>query len=376
MGKEVRLKYLQGVRRLVVKVGSAVITAADGLNRQVIDNLSAELSRFMRQGYEVVLVSSGAIACGRRKMGFHGRSLPEKQALAAIGQSGLIEAYEEAFERYGQKVAQILLTRQDLESRQRFLNARNTLKVLFTWKVLPIVNENDTVAIEEIQFGDNDTLAALTVNLVEADLLVCLSDVDALYDQDPRLSPRARPLTLVEKIDRRIVEMAGDRPGRLGRGGMGTKIKAAQMVTSAGVPMVIAGGRIPGILERIFAGEEVGTFFVPSGRKLSSRRYWIAYNLKPTGAIIIDAGAKKALVKDGASLLPVGVKAVEGNFPRGACVECLDEEGRRVAIGLSNYSAAEIRRIIGCRSPEVCRLMGAQAPPEIIHRDNLVLAEE
>ncbi|WP_456431112.1 glutamate 5-kinase [Thermosulfuriphilus sp.] len=370
-----RLKYLKIVKRLVVKVGSAVITAEAGLNRQVIDNLSAEISRFVRQGYEVALVSSGAIACGRRKMGFHGRSLPEKQALAAIGQSGLIEAYEEAFERYDQKVAQILLTREDLESRHRFLNARNTLEVLFDWKIIPIVNENDTVAVEEIQFGDNDTLAALTVNLIGADLLICLSDVEALYDQDPRLSPQARPVPLVEKIDQRIVEMAGDRPGRLGRGGMGTKIRAARMVTSAGVPMIIAGGRIPGILERIFAGEDIGTFFAPSRRRLSSRQYWIAYNLKPSGVIVIDSGARKALEEEGASLLPVGVKAVSGEFPRGACVECRDEQGRRVALGLSNYSAAEIRKILGCRSSEVCRRLGLKtSPPEIIHRDNLVLA--
>ncbi|NPB09198.1 MAG: glutamate 5-kinase [Thermodesulfobacteria bacterium] len=372
-----RKAWLQKAKRIVVKVGSAVITTEDGLSRLVIDNLAAEISRFNRQGYDMVLVSSGAIACGRKKLGIPRRdfTLSEKQALAATGQAGLIEAYEEAFSQYGQHVAQILLTRQDLEDRKRYLLARNTLLTLLRWRVLPIINENDTVAVEEIQFGDNDLLAALTVGLVGADLLICLSDIDALYEHDPREVPEAKPLREVTKIDERIEAMAGQKPGRFGRGGMVSKIRAAKIVTSFGVPMIIAPGREPLILERIFAGEEIGTFFFPEGKGLSSRKFWLAYHPRPEGAIVIDAGAVKAL-KAHKSLLPAGIKEIRGVFDRGSCVECVTEDGQRVAVGLCNYNSEDLKKIAGCHTREIPARLGFSGQDEVIHRDNLVLLEE
>ncbi len=369
-----RCRYLKDVYRLVVKVGSAVITAEEGLSRLVIENLSAELSRFHRQGYEVILVSSGAIACGRKKLGLPKRdfSLNEKQALAATGQASLIQAWEETLEKYSQKVAQILLTRTDLEDRKRYLLARNTLQTLLRWGVIPIINENDTVAVEEIQFGDNDLLAAMVVGLVEADLLICLSDVDALYARDPREDPQAPRISFVEQIDENIEKMAGKRPGRFGRGGMVSKLRAAKMVTSLGVPMIIAPGREPLILERLFSGEEIGTFFAPAPRTLPARKFWIAYHQKPAGTLILDEGAVRALQEQGRSLLPAGIKEVQGEFPRGACVACCDAAGRTVALGFTNYSAEELRKIIGCHSREALRLLGT-GKEEVIHRDDLVL---
>ncbi len=371
-----RCKYLQKVRRLVVKVGSAVLTTEKGLSREVINNLAGELSRFRRQGYEVLLVSSGAIACGRQKLGFPRRnfSLVEKQALAATGQAELIQTYEEYFSQYGEHSAQVLLTRTDLEDRRRYLLARNTLLTLLKWGLIPIINENDTVAVEEIEFGDNDLLAAMVVGLVGADLLVCLSDIDALYERDPRDDPSAQPVRIVEQIDEKVEAMAGKRPGRFGRGGMVSKIRAAKMVTGLGVPMVIAPGREPLILERIFAGEEVGTFFIPS-RKISARKFWIAYHSKPEGQLILDKGAVEAIMRRGKSLLPAGIKEVRGRFEKGACVECVDETGRRVAVGLTNFSAEEIRKILGCHSREISKRLGAPLQ-EIIHRDNLVISDE
>ena len=369
----VRCEYLKKVKRLVVKVGSAVLTTEEGLAREVLNNLAAELSRFRRQGFEVVLVSSGAIACGRKKLGFPPRSftLTEKQALAAVGQAGLIQHYEEYFAQYGERVAQVLLTRTDLEDRRRYLLARNTLLTLIKWKVIPIINENDTVAVEEIQFGDNDLLSAMVVGLIGADLLVCLSDVDALYERDPREDPQARPVRLVSEIDAAVEAMAGKRPGRLGRGGMVSKLRAAKMVTDLGVPMIIAPGREPLILERIFAGEEVGTFFLPR-RKISARKFWIAYHSRPEGQLVLDDGAVEAILFRGKSLLPAGVKEVRGVFDRGACVECLDGRGRRVALGLSNFSSAELEKILGCHSRQARHLLGCPQD-EVIHRDNLVI---
>ncbi|WP_297055100.1 glutamate 5-kinase [Thermosulfurimonas sp.] len=372
-----RKEYLERAKRLVIKVGSAVVADEGGLSRPVVEGLAAEISRFMRQGYEIVLVSSGAIACGRKKLEIPDRlfSLPEKQALAAAGQSTLIQAYEEAFSAYAQPVAQILLTREDLEDRRRYLNARNTLQVLLRWRVLPIVNENDTVAVEEIQFGDNDILAALVVGLVEADLLICLSEADGLYERDPREDPSARRLPVVERITPEVEAMAGKRPGRFGRGGMLSKLRAARMVTSLGVPMLLASGRTPLILERIFAGEDVGTFFLPQSRRLSSRKFWIAH-LQPEGRLVLDPGAVKALQEGGKSLLPAGIRAVEGEFEQGACVECVDEHGRAVARGLTNYDSRQLRCILGVHTCEIESRLGFSGKEEVIHRDNLVLITE
>ncbi len=373
--RDLRKEWLKRARRIVIKVGSAVIADERGLSREVLENLAAEISRFMRQGYEIVLVSSGAIACGQKKLEIPSRpfSLAEKQALAAAGQADLIQAYEEAFGHYALPVAQVLLTRGDLEDRTRYLNARNTLNTLLRWRVIPIVNENDTVAVEEIQFGDNDLLAAMVVGLVEADLLICLSEVDALYERDPREDPRARKFSIVKRITPEVEAMAGKRPGRFGRGGMVSKLRAARMVTSLGVPMLIAPGRKPLVLERIFAGEDLGTLFLPEGRTFSARKFWIAHHLKPEGRLRLDPGAVEAILHRGKSLLPAGIRAVEGDFPRGACVECVDEKGKVVALGLSNYSSEELRCIAGLRSCEIPQKLGFAGKEEVIHRDNLAI---
>ena len=291
----VRQPYLSKARRIVLKVGSAVLTTPDGLNLPLIERLVAESGALQGGEREFIIVSSGAIAAGCRKLGLSSRptGIPEQQAVAAAGQSALMLAYEEAFAGFGLKVAQILLTHDDLESRQRFLNARNTLFTLLQWRVVPIINENDTVATDELKlkFGDNDNLAALICNLVGADLLIILTDIDGLYDKDPRNHPDARLVPLVESFDAELEKAASGRAGALGRGGMGSKLQAAKKAAAAGLPTIIANGLTPGILKKIFAGEEVGTIFLPQAQKLKSRQYWLAYNVNPKGAILLDQGA-------------------------------------------------------------------------------------
>ncbi len=370
-----RQELLKGVKRFVIKVGSAVVTSKDGLSKEVLNNLAAEISRFIKQGYEIALVSSGAIACGKKKLALPERpfSLPEKQALAAAGQASLIQTYEELFSLYEQPVAQVLLTREDLEERNRYINAKNTLSTLLKWKVLPIINENDTVAVEEIQFGDNDILSALVAGLIEADLLICLSEVDALYEKDPREDPFARRISVVREITPEVESMAGKRPGRFGRGGMVSKIKAAKIVNSLGIPMIIAHGKTPLILERIFSGEELGTIFLPQQRSISGKRFWILYHLKPEGRLYLDEGAVEAIVRKGKSLLPAGIKKIEGDFKKGAKVDCVDKDGKVVATGITNYSSEELQKILGAKSCEIEKRLGFKGKEEVIHRDNLVL---
>lgn len=370
-----RLNTLSSVKRMVVKVGSAVLTGESGLNFQIIQNLSAELSRFKRQGFDIILVSSGAIASGLRKIGLSSRpkSIPEKQAAAAVGQSSLILAYEEAFIQYGQKVAQILLTREDLSNRTRYLNARNTIFTLLGWNIIPIINENDTVAVEEIKFGDNDILSAMIASLIEADLLVCLTDIDGLYDADPRQNPSAKRISVVDNIENGTEAMASGTPGSLGRGGMLSKVRAAKMVSSQGISTIIANGKTPYILEAIFAGEDVGTLFRPPGQRIGSRKYWIAYTLEPKGTIVVDDGAKKAIITNGKSLLPSGIKEVQGNFEMGSPVRCADLNGNFFAAGLVNYASLEIEKIKGRKTREIETILGHKDYDEVIHRDNLVI---
>ncbi len=370
-----RLSALKGVRRIVVKVGSAVLTAEGGLNQEVIENLSAELSRFKRDRFDIILVSSGAIASGLKKVGLSMRpkSIPEKQAVAAVGQSSLVLAYEEAFGRYGQKVAQILLTREDLSNRKRYLNARNTIYTLLNWGIIPVINENDTVAVDEIKFGDNDILSALIASLVEADLLICLTDIDALYDSDPRSNPKAQRLALVDHITDEIEKMASDIPGSMGRGGMLSKVRAAGMVSAQGIPTIIANGKTPCILEKIFAGEDYGTLFQARGQRMTSRKYWIAFTLKPKGALVVDDGAQKAITVNGRSLLASGITEVRGKFDVGAPVRCLDQTGKAFAAGLVNYASVDIAKIKGCKTQEIANILGHKDYDEVIHRDNLVI---
>jgi glutamate 5-kinase len=370
-----RKLQFERARRVVVKVGSNVLTARQGLNIPVMRSIAGQISRLMEAGREVILVSSGAMASGLKKIGLERRpdGLPQRQAVAAVGQAGLIMEYEKAFERHRLKAAQILLTSEDLSSRKRYLNARNTLNTLLDWKIVPIINENDTVSVEEIKLGDNDNLAAMITLLMDADLLVILSDIDGLFTRDPRTEPDAELIPVVGVITKSTEKAAGSIPGPLGTGGMMSKINAARKVNSAGVPMVVAKGDKPDILVRLFDGEAHGTYFVPRRHKLTRRKCWIAFSLKPKGILTIDAGACTAVTRRGKSLLASGIVGVQGEFTVGAPVEFQAPGGEAVGVGLVNYGAADIRRIMGLRSQHISQVLGQKPYDEVIHRDNLVI---
>ncbi len=370
-----RTTILNSAKRVVVKIGSAVLTTDEGLNRAVIARLVDAVASLRTAGREVILVSSGAIAAGFKKIGLATRpqGIPQKQAVAAIGQSTLMQTYEAAFGRHGLKVAQLLLTKDDLAHRRRYLNARNTLFTLLDWGVIPVINENDTVAVEEIRFGDNDTLSALISSLVQAQLLVILTDIDGLYDHDPRNCPDACLISRVDRIDARLERAASGQAGTLGTGGMLSKLQAAKKAGAAGIPTIIANGRTPDILPRLFAGDKVGTLVVPHQPRLTSRQYWIAYNQTPRGEIIVDDGAREVLLHQGKSLLPAGIVGVKGRFGMGAPVRLVDTVGRVFGIGLSNYSAADIACIKGLQTCNIESSLGVKGYDEVIHRDNLVV---
>jgi len=373
-----RKELIRPVKRAVVKVGSGVLTRKNGLNMNVIDDLTMEICGLRKKGIEIILVSSGAIAAGLKKIGMSKRpqSVSQQQAMAAIGQSSLIKAYEEAFSRQGHKVAQVLLTRDDLTHRSRYLNARNTLITLLSWKIIPIINENDTVVVDEIKFGDNDNLSAMVTNLTGSHLLVNLTDIDGLFDKDPRIHKHARIIKVVKKVDKKVAKLAGAIPGFLGRGGMASKVNAARKVALGGVPTIIANGLKPGILNRIFAGKEEGTLFLPREVPLGSRKHWIAFTKSPNGELVIDDGAEKALVMHGKSLLPSGVKEVKGRFSLGSSVLLIRESGKKVAVGMVNYDSADIKKIMGAKTSEIETRLGFKHDDEVIHRDNLILASE
>lgn len=372
------IQRLKNAKRVVVKVGSNVLTAPDGLHVDVLEAISGQISTLIDRGLEVLLVSSGAMAVGIRKMGLDRRpdEIPKRQAIAAMGQSGLMNAYETAFGHFDKRVAQLLLTSEDLTNRKRYLNARNALLTLLTWKVVPIINENDTVMVEEIKLGDNDNLAAMITLLMDADFMINLTDIDGLYTKDPRSEPDARFIPQVTAFSREVETFASHIPGALGRGGMQSKIKAAKKVTSAGVPMIIAKGSHPDILLKLFAGEAHGTYFVPREKKLTRRKCWIAYTLSPKGTIVIDKGARRALVEGGKSLLPGGIVSVEGDFGVGAPVAFKTADSQPLGIGLVNYSAADIRTIMGCKTDQIQASLGAKPYDEVIHRNNLVITVE
>ncbi len=371
-----RREFLKNVKRIVVKIGSSVITAPEaGLDAAVIGRLAAEVAVIMAENREVIMVSSGAVAAGRKELGLdeRRRTIPQKQAAAAVGQSRLMHAYEEAFDRHGRKVAQLLLTRDDLADRQRFLNARATLDTLLDFGIIPIINENDTVAVDEIKFGDNDNLSALVTNLTEAQLLVILSDIDGLYDRDPRTNADARLIPMVRSITREMERGAGGAGSTVGTGGMATKLAAARKVGRTGVPTIIINGRTPGLLAGALSGEEVGTMILAAREVLNRRKHWIAYTLRPRGRIIIDGGAANVLHQHGRSLLPSGIVRVEGEFQRGACIRVCGPDGAEFARGLTDYSNQEIAKILGHKSGEIEKILGYRYGDEIIHRDNLVI---
>jgi glutamate 5-kinase len=362
-------------RRLVVKVGSALVTSnGAGLDLAAMAAWAAQIARLHDQGRQVLLVSSGAIAAGMQRLGWKTRPhrMHELQAAAAIGQMGLAQAYEGAFSRYGLRTAQILLTHEDLADRTRYLNARSTLATLIELGVVPIINENDTVVTDEIKFGDNDTLGALVANLMEADCLVILTDQAGLYTADPRSDPSAALVSEGRADDPAYAAMAGGAASGISKGGMITKVRAAQRAARSGAHTLIASGREPDVLLRLAAGEAIGTLLVAGSSPLQARKQWLADHLQLAGALALDAGAVQAL-RAGRSLLPIGVTGLQGEFERGAVVACRGPDGREIARGLTNYSSAEARRIAGRPTVEIESILGYIDEPELIHRDNLVL---
>ena len=364
-------------RRVVIKVGSAVLTSSEqGLDQKRIARLAADIAAIMDQGREVILVSSGAIAAGLAKLGLKKtKSMPLslKQAAAAVGQSSLMWAYEKTFAAHDKKVAQVLLTREDLSNRTRFLNARNTLHTLLDHDVIPIINENDTVSVDEIKFGDNDNLSGMVTHLVDADLLVILSDIDGLFTADPKIEPTATLIPLVEKITSEMERGAGDAFTSVGTGGMRSKLMTAKKVGSFGAHMVILNGKKNNALQDLFAGSTVGTLFLPKSEIQDSRKHWIAYTVKCNGRVVVDAGAREALVNKGKSLLPGGVVEVEGNFKIGDCVTCVDHAGTAFGRGLVKYSSDELDRIKGLKTTQIESVLGHKDYDEVIHRDDLVI---
>ena len=372
-----RKPYLQKVRRLVVKVGSAVLTKDGGLKGDLVESLARQVAKARARGIDVAVVSSGAIAAGRGKLGLKEkpRTIPMKQAAAAAGQSVLMHHYEKAFQGANTRTAQILLTQDDLSDRQRFLNARNTLLTLFELEAVPVINENDTVAVEEIKFGDNDRLSALVTNLVEANLLLILTDTDGFYDADPRTQKGARRYEFIEHVTDAHLHQAGTTRTDVGLGGMTSKLQAARQATEQGAAVVIAAGGEDRVIERVLDGENLGTFFAPRGG-ISGRKHWIAYTIPPAGALILDAGACEAVVQKKKSLLPSGIREVQGEFGAGEAVRCLSPEGREVARGLVSYSSEDIRKIAGRKTADIEGVLGYKYYDEIIHRDNLVVLED
>jgi len=380
ISREDGLYYRQSLfdkaKRIVVKVGSAVLTSESGLNQTVIENIARDLAFLKESGREVILVTSGAVAAGRKKIIFNDTlkvGLKEKQALAAIGQPCLMQSYDEAFSRQGRIVSQLLLTHADLSTRDRYLNVRNTLLTLFRFGVIPIINENDPVSGEELRFGDNDTLGALITNLIEADMFICLTDVDCLYTGNPASDPTARPVYTVAQVTPEIEAMAGHGKSSLGTGGMQSKIRAARMVAAGGGSSFIGPGRQEGILQRLFSGEMIGTFFLPAQETIQRRKHWIAFVLRPKGFLVLDDGACNAIVNQGKSLLSSGLLEVRGEFGVGDAVHCLDRQNRPVAAGLVNYNSINLEKIKKRQSDVIETLLGFKDCDEVIHRDNLVL---
>jgi glutamate 5-kinase len=364
------------VKRLVIKIGSNILSDdKEGLNTKRISSIAHDITELQNTGYDVVIVSSGAIAAGMKKLGLKEkpRDIKLKQATAAVGQSSLMWAYERGFADYGKKVAQILLTRDDLSDRKRYINSKNTILTLLSYKIIPIINENDTVATDEIKFGDNDYLASLVSSLVEAEKLIILSDVEGLYTEDPRISSRAKLIEYVEEFTPELEKRAGGAGSAVSTGGMYSKILAAKRAVSHGITVHIISGRKEGLIRELMQGKHCGTMFKPSTERLSSRKGWIAYGSRSKGNLIIDDGAVKALVEGGKSLLPSGIIGVEGDFDTGDAVYCIDSRGSRIAKGLINYSYSEIAKIKGRKTSEIEGILGYKYSDEAIHRDNLVL---
>jgi glutamate 5-kinase len=373
---QVRDAILDSAGTIVVKVGSAVLTGDDGLDLRVVNRLADQIAALHDQGRSVILVSSGAVAAGRRYLRAQQReiTLPEKQAAAAAGQSRLMHSYEEAFERYDKVAAQVLLTRDDLRSRHRFLNARNTFATLLSNRIIPIVNENDTVVVQELKFGDNDFLATLMLNLVQADLFINLTTADGVYEQNPESNAEARKFDYIPEIRSFDLEAMCRGKSRQGSGGMYSKLLSARRAAQLGIPTLIVSGRVPFVLERIFARQSCGTWIFPEPKTVSQRKFWLAYNLDPVGSVVVDQGARDALLMRGKSLLPAGICKVCGSFSQGDLVRVLGPDERQIGVGLSNFGSHDLQRIAGRKSAEIHGILGrSDFLHEAVHRDNLLL---
>jgi glutamate 5-kinase len=366
------------MKRLVIKIGSNILANLnEGLNTTRISSLAGDITALTGSGFEVVIVSSGAVAAGMKKLGLSSKpkDIQFKQAAAAVGQSSLMWAYEKSFGDQGKKVAQVLLTRDDLSDRKRYINAKNTLSTLLSYGIIPVINENDTVATDEIRFGDNDLLASLVAGLIEAERLVILSDVDGLYTHDPGRSSDAHLIEFVEEITPELESRAKGAGSTVGTGGMFSKLLAAKRAMNQGITVHIISGKKEGLLRSLATSDELssGTLFKPKHGKLSLRKGWIAYSSRAKGTIVIDDGAVKALLHDGKSLLPSGILSIEGSFETGDAVNCLDAKGNRIAKGITNYSFAEVARIRGKKTSEIEKILGYKYSDEVIHRDNLAV---
>lgn len=373
----IRQEKLSGVKKILIKIGSAVLTGSDGLDLRIMEALVEEMCDLRRRGHTIILVTSGAIASGKHRLSITGtlKSIPEKQAAAAVGQGRLMRVYSKLFEKNNLYVAQILLTLSDLTDRQRYLNIRNTFSTLMEWGVTPIINENDSVAVDEIKFGDNDNLAAMIANIVDADLFINLTSTAGLYDSNPAESKKAKLISLVTEITEEIEKAATSETSTVGTGGMKSKILAAKKVTAIGIPCIIAPGKRKNVLSDILAGREIGTLFLPATDRLSSKKYWIAFTLRSKGRIIIDDGAKRAVLDKGKSLLPSGIIGVEGDFSVGDPVTCVDLNGEILAKGLVNYRSDELSKIMGLRTNKIAQVIGHKDYDEVIHRDNLAITQ-
>lgn len=373
----IREQIIAKVKKIVVKIGTGVLTTEDGyVDKKQIQRLAEQVVELKKLGYHVVVVSSGAVGSGMGELGIEKRpgTLPELQAVAAIGQSKLISAYDDCFKLHGYHAAQILLTREDFEDRQRYLNTCNTIHTLFQLNAIPVVNENDTISVDEIKFGDNDALSALVTNLLNAELLIILSSVDGLYDKFPTGKSKAAVIPVVENVSDETRQLAFDFKTKRGVGGMQTKLEAASVVTNAGEAMIIANGRTDGVLKKIVQGMHIGTLFLPKEEKMTSRKRWIGYTIKPRGAIYVDEGAMHALTEKGKSLLASGIVSVEGTFHKGDTISvCGKENGAIIARGMTNYSSEEIERIKGCSTSHIAKVLGYKLYDEVIHRDNMVI---
>ena len=371
-----RKQFISDIKRVVIKIGSSMLTDSEGnLLESRFGDIATQVSQLRGNGVEVIIVSSGAIASGMKKLGMDewATDIHSKQAIAACGQSFLIWSYDQAFSKFNINVAQILLTHNGFSDRKRFLIARKTVQRLLEMGIVPVVNENDTVAIEEIMIGDNDNLAALVTSLTEADLMILLTNIDGIYREDPRINKDAEFIPVINEIDNEIEKIDGGTSGKTTTGGMKTKIEAVKKASAFGVASVVANGENSDSITKIFNGEDYGTFVLPSQDKLRARKHWIAYNLKASGEIVLDEGAKTAILNKGKSLLPSGIKKVKGNFGLGDCIICLDESGVEFARGITSYSSEELQKIAGVNTTEIEEILGYKYSDEIIHRDDLAV---